>query len=182
MSEQPLRILFVCTANRFRSPLAAATLARQLDGLPVEVESRGTMNVGAMPPLPQAITEAQGFELDLGRHRARQLDRDDVEHAALLIGFEERHLEAARELGAASGRVFALEEIVALLEDGGDHPRRDDYEGSLLAMIAAADARRDPDAEIDWIADPVRRPPREAAAIARRVHLLALRLGRALTP
>jgi len=187
VNETPSRddvysILFVCTANRFRSPLAASTLARELQELPVQVSSRGTLDVGAMPPLPLAITEAQRWDLDVARHRARPLVSDDVAAADLVVGFERPHLVAAAELGAPADHVFALDEVVTLLERLDRRPRANDYPTSARVILSVANKLRDPRAAIVEIDDPVGRPAKEAAAIAQRLHLLALRLARALSP
>jgi protein-tyrosine-phosphatase len=180
--EDAFSILFVCTANRFRSPLAASTLTRELESLPVRVSSRGVLDVGRMPPLTRAIVEAQRWDLDVTRHRAQRLGPDDIGDMDLLVGFEQAHLAAAMALGAPSDGVFALEEIVVLIERIGLAPSAGDYAQSVRAIIAAANDLRDPTAEITPIEDPVGLPPREAAAIAGRVHLLTRRLARALTP
>ena len=52
MSE-PLRVAFVCTGNRFRSPLAAALLESEAEGLPVEIASLGTLDLGASRRCPR---------------------------------------------------------------------------------------------------------------------------------
>jgi len=51
------RIDFVCTGNRFRSPLAAELLRRAIGGLPVEVASVGTLDLGPLSALPEAMEE-----------------------------------------------------------------------------------------------------------------------------
>ncbi|MGB8004456.1 MAG: hypothetical protein WCF27_09380, partial [Gaiellaceae bacterium] len=79
-----LSILIVCTANRFRSPLVAAVLEQELEGLPVEIRSRGINDVGPMPPLSQALENASALGIDVSRHRARQLETEDLQGADLV--------------------------------------------------------------------------------------------------
>jgi hypothetical protein len=44
VSDASFEVVFVCTGNRFRSPLAAALFGRATAGLPVSVSSRGTLD------------------------------------------------------------------------------------------------------------------------------------------
>src|SRR5437667_10397595 len=88
------RILFVCTGNICRSPLAAALLQRALaqrgiDGL--EVASAGT---GAWDGAPVSVgAYLVGLErgLDLSAHRARLLARALVAQAERMLAIARRH-------------------------------------------------------------------------------------------
>jgi len=117
-AAQTLRVSFVCTGNRARSPLAEALLRRQAEGLPVEVGSFGVLDAEGWPPLPEAAAVASALGLDLGEHRSRPLRTGCLRDADLVIGFELVHLAAAVERGGADpARVFALLELPELLEE-----------------------------------------------------------------
>ncbi len=175
-------IVFVCTANRFRSPLAAAVLAQELPDRPLRILSRGTLDVGAMPPLTQALDLASRLGLDVSRHRARQLGVDDLVGAGLVIGFESAHLEAALSAGASPDIVFGLEDVVELLERLDRRPALKNYASSLRHTLAVASRLRDPQRPLTEIQDPVGRPFEDAEAIARNIHGLTVRLARLLSP
>jgi protein-tyrosine phosphatase len=176
-------IVFVCTANRFRSPLAAAVLTQELpDGLPVGIFSRGTLDVGAMPPLTQALDAATRLGVDVSRHRARRLDTDDLVAAGLVIGFESGHLEAAHQAGASPHAVFGLEDIVELLERLDRRPTLKNYASSLRHTVTAASRLQDPQSPTQEIEDPVGKSFDEGVAIARQIHSLTVRLARLLSP
>jgi protein-tyrosine phosphatase len=181
---RPLSVVVVCTANRFRSPLAAAVLERELKGLPIEVTSRGVRDVGAMPPLPQALDSASRLGIDVSRHRARAFRAEELRDADLVIGFEEAHLLAAREAGTPAANVFGLAELVTLLErlDRRPKPGPGSYISSVRSTLTEADRLRDPASAKLEIEDPVRKSSPEAAAIADRIHTLSCRLARLLTP
>ena len=179
---RPLSVVVVCTANRFRSPLAAAVLERELKGLPIEVTSRGVRNVGAMPPLSQALDSASRLGIDVSRHRARAFRAEELRDADLVIGFEEAHLLAAREAGTPAANVFGLAELVTLLERLDRKPGPGSYVSSVRSTLTEADRLRDPASAKLEIEDPVRKSSPEAAAIAERIHTLSVRLARLLTP
>jgi protein-tyrosine phosphatase len=110
----PLRILFVCTGNLCRSPLAQAICtaeARRL-GLAdrIRVESAGThAREGAgCPPLLQELAAGQG--LDLAGHRARRLRESDFFEQDLLVALDLGHLDHLNFMrpAAASARQMLL--------------------------------------------------------------------------
>jgi protein-tyrosine phosphatase len=110
-------IVFVCTGNRFRSPLAEALMRSYTEELPVRTSSLGTMDVGTAPVLPEALALASQIDLDVSGHRACALAGRDLGDVDLVLGFERRHVGAAvAEAGAAAERSFALPELVGLLE------------------------------------------------------------------
>ena len=66
-------LVFVCSGNRFRSPLAAAVVRQVTPALPVGLTSVGTLNLDGVPPLAEACTVGAGWEVDLSGHRSRAL-------------------------------------------------------------------------------------------------------------
>ncbi|MGE3525283.1 MAG: low molecular weight protein arginine phosphatase [Gemmatimonadales bacterium] len=97
-----MNILLVCTGNTCRSPLAEAMLRREFERLHVSGVEVGSAGTGAMPGAP--VSEGSylvGLEngLDLSGHRARQLSRELVAGADLILTMSERHLGRVEELG-----------------------------------------------------------------------------------
>jgi protein-tyrosine-phosphatase len=138
--EQAVRIVFVCTGNRARSVLAAALLRRETTGLPLHVESRGTLDLGESGPLPNAVAAGRRLGLDLSAHTARPLARGELAGADLVLGFEPSHVAAAVvDGGAARGRAFTLPELLELALPPGPIAQV----GERVAILAAgAHARR----------------------------------------
>ena len=70
MDAPPSAVLFACTMNAVRSPMAAA-LMRHLTGRRVYVESAG-VRAGDLDPLAVAAMEEIGLEI--GRHQPRRFE------------------------------------------------------------------------------------------------------------
>jgi protein-tyrosine phosphatase len=129
-----LEIVFVCTGNRFRSPLAAALLAKASGDPNVRVSSAGTLDLGAVSALPEAIEHGRRLGVDLTSHRARSVRDVDLRSADLVVGFERIHVATAVvDAGAQRDRSFTLPELVDLL---------DTRAASAREGIARANARR----------------------------------------
>ena len=149
------QVIFICTANRARSPFAAALMRRHLGGAAVTVESFGAMEQGGAPALPGAVRAAQEFGIDLSRHRAQPLPPRGLRGSALAIGFEPFHVAAAVVVGGVErSRAFLLTELAEALYDSGAAERARDV--GLEAVVALADDRRHARTALPRsIADPV---------------------------
>lgn len=109
----PFRILFVCTGNTCRSPLAEAALKAALEdeGVRVSVESAGTGAWEGQPATDHSVQVAAIDGVDLRGHRSRRLTAPMVREADWIIVMEPSHLAAVRALGADESRTFVLSEF-----------------------------------------------------------------------
>ena len=176
-------IVFVCSGNRFRSPLAEAFVRRLTLGLPVTVSSFGTLELGAAPALAEAAELGVWYGVDLSTHRARQIGGESIDSADLVIGFDQEHIRRAVIDGRApSGRSFTFRDIVTLLEDV-EEPETEDVVERARRMVREAIARRDadPDAEKpEPFGDPFGQSWRVYRDAAAEIRELAVRLVAAL--
>jgi protein-tyrosine-phosphatase len=134
-----MRIVFVCTGNTCRSPLAEAIardLAAQRQMSDVSFESAGTSAWEGAPASDGALLVGLERQLDLNPHRARQLDREIVGRADLLLAMGPHHLERIAALGG-DGKAFLLTSFAS----HGQESRavNDPFGGDLDGYRAAAD-------------------------------------------
>lgn len=97
-----MRLLFICTGNTCRSPLAEALARREAIERgwgDVEVSSAGTSAWEGAPASDGALLVALERGLDLSGHRSQQLTREVVEAHDVILAMGPHHLERAEALG-----------------------------------------------------------------------------------
>jgi len=111
-SNPAFRVLFVCTGNTCRSPLAAAALRHELgeEASRVVVESAGTGAWEGQPASGPSVEVAALDGVRLDQHRSRRLTAPMVREANWVVVMERAHLSAVRALGADESRTFVLSE------------------------------------------------------------------------
>ena len=106
------RILFVCTGNTCRSPMAEAVARRLVEDRgwgQVQVASAGVAGHGGHPPTGGAVRAAETAGLDLSEHRSRGLTPGEVAEADLILTMSRSHLLPLLEAGAGERAVLLTE-------------------------------------------------------------------------
>ena len=140
-----MRLLFVCTGNTCRSPLAEA-IARKVAverGLgDVDVASAGTSAWDGAPASDGALLVGMERRLDLSGHRAQSLTRRLVDGSDLILAMGPHHLDRIEALGDSS-KAFLLADFASHGASGFTQPavealHRDNAAGSCRSVTRPA--------------------------------------------
>ena len=183
MPAEKFEVVFVCTGNRFRSPLAAAIFRQAVAPLPVEVWSLGTLDLSPGAALPEAVVLGSEWGVDLREHRSGVLADADLSHVDLVIGFERTHVITATVEGRSRReRTFTLPELVGLLDRVARPVADDPFDTGQRRLELAAGLRPTDPLQIGQpeLDDPLGLPATEQRRIAEAIDDLTRRLAEAL--
>ncbi len=132
-------ILFVCTGNLCRSPMAAGLLRRRLaeEGLEARhtVTSAGVWAMDGQPASQNAITAMAERGIDISDHIARTITADHVAEADLILVMAQEHTRMIQNTWPQyTWKVYRLGEMAGKRQD-----IQDPYGGSIEEYRACAD-------------------------------------------
>jgi glycine hydroxymethyltransferase len=106
-------ILFVCTGNTCRSPMAEGLLRHMLAGRKdVLVQSAGVGAVPGQKPSPEAVQILSREGIDISAYRSRLVTREAIEKASHILAMTEDHLAVLEVLfPEAVDKMFLLREF-----------------------------------------------------------------------
>jgi protein-tyrosine-phosphatase len=104
------RILFVCTGNICRSPMAEALARSLMDDRSLEFGSAGLSAEEGSPASDHAHAVMAKRELDLESHRAVKVDNAILAEADLVLAMEAKHRDRLERFPSSKGKVMLLSE------------------------------------------------------------------------
>ncbi|MFZ9855336.1 MAG: ribose 5-phosphate isomerase B [Limisphaerales bacterium] len=133
-------LLFVCTGNTCRSPMAEG-IARHIltDASGWRVVSAGTGAVNGQPPSPNAVKAMRLVGVDISGHRSQMVNARLVEDASLIIGLTRSHVDNLLYLyPQAAEKTFTLGQLDPRLHPA-DQDVADPIGGSMDEYVSCRD-------------------------------------------
>lgn len=148
MTAHRHQLLFICTGNLCRSPMAEYLLRQRLGAKTSwHIHSAGLSAVNGLPASQPAIAVLHEKGTDLTAHRSRLLTQEMIDSAAVIVVMTTSHaLELKRRFPEAQDRIYLLKSFDPAAR-GGDIPDpiggeietyrgiRDEIDAALLDLI-----------------------------------------------
>lgn len=115
-------ILFVCTGNTCRSPMALGLVQKALGKVKdIKLQSAGIIATRGMPASPNAIKALEEEDIDISRHETQYLTKELIEKSEIIFVMTQWHkLEVIGMLDRPGKQIYLVKEFM--------HGSRDDLD------------------------------------------------------
>jgi protein-tyrosine-phosphatase len=123
--EQVNKIIFVCTGNTCRSPMAEALMRKEIGNQRIQVFSRGLMVICSEPANEMAIEIMADRGIDIKNHQSLPFDEDEIDEKTLILTMTQRHKTVLSQ-HELKGELYSIKEFA-----GSKGDVNDPYGGSI---------------------------------------------------
>lgn len=114
------KIIFVCTGNTCRSPMARLIYFEYETNSKLQVLSRGLVVLFPEPANPKASMVLHNHGISLNEHMATQLEITDINEDTLILTMTEKQKNTIKKEFGYSDNVYTLKEYVGEIGDVSD--------------------------------------------------------------
>lgn len=133
-----MKIIFICTGNTCRSPMAEV-LAREIfekSNIEIEVISRGVSVYTPSGASANALEAVKQYGLDLSSHLSKPISVKDIDESDLVLTMTQSHKQVLKGVCGEDGKdLYTLKEFV----EAGDGDVMDPFGQDLKAYCDCAD-------------------------------------------
>ena len=106
-----MKVLFVCTGNTCRSPMAEGIFREMLHGKNAGIScgSAGLAAADGVAPTPHAVEACREIGVDISGQRSRRLSRRDLQDTDLFIVMTKAHMQALLASGVPAEKIRVLD-------------------------------------------------------------------------
>lgn len=109
-----MKILFVCTGNTCRSPIAEHMFRKKIEDAGIHgisCQSAGINTLDGLPATSNSIVVCKEIGINLARHVSNSIDNVDLKDIDLFVAMSDFHSEALKSLGVDESNIYQFPSV-----------------------------------------------------------------------